>query len=123
MNMNSIGTDHGFCWQTSGIWQFAGYAVMVLKIVIPAILIILGIVALGKAVIAADDKEIKTAVNSLIKKFIAAVIIFFIPSIISGLFSVVAGFGSVKPDYDVCVKCISNPIGNTCHDAVTNSMK
>ena len=123
MDMNSIGTSKGFCYQTSGIWQFAGYAVMVLKIVIPAILIILGIVALGKAVIAADDKEIKTAVNSLIKKFIAAVIIFFIPSIISGLFSVVAGFSSVKPDYEVCVKCISNPIGSTCKDAVANSMK
>lgn len=118
MNLNEIGNKTGFCYHTSGIWQFAGYAVMVLKIVIPAILIILGIVALGKAVIAADDKEIKTAVNSLIKKFIAAVIIFFIPAIVSALFGVVAQFNDVKADYEVCVECITRPTKNECKTAV-----
>lgn len=112
--MEQYGTPNGFCAQTAGVWQFAGYAVLVLKIVIPAILIILGIVALGKAVIAADDKEIKTAVNSLIKKFIAAVIIFFVPSIVSALFSAISGFKGIKADYDVCVQCISNPKNSTC---------
>ena len=118
MNLNAVGTDKGFCYQTSGIWQFAGYAVMVLKIVIPAILIILGIVALGKAVIAADDKEIKTAVNSLIKKFFAAVIIFFIPAIVSALFGVVAQFNDVQNDYEVCVNCITRPTKDPCKTAV-----
>ena len=128
MDLSTIGQTKGFCWQTAGMWQFAGWAVLVLKIVIPAILIILGIVALGKAVIAADDKEIKTAVNSLIKKFIAAVVIFFIPQIVSALFSVVAGFKDVRPDYEVCVKCITNPTKKTndaknpgCQDAVDDT--
>ena len=121
--MDKVGTDHGFCWETSGIWQFAGFAVMVLKIIIPAVLIILGIVALGKAVIAADDKEIKTAVNSLIKKFITAVIILFIHQIISGLFMFVAGFKKVEDDYNICVQCISNPRGNTCKTAVDATVK
>ena len=121
--MDKVGTATGFCYETSGIWQFAGYAVMVLKIIIPSILIILGIVALGKAVIAADDKEIKTAVNSLIKKFIAAVIIFFIPQIMSGLFKVVAGFKEVEPDYNVCVKCITSPRNSTCTSAVAATTK
>lgn len=119
--MNNIGTAKGFCYQTSGVWQFAGYAVLVLKIVIPAILIILGVVALGKAVIAADDKEIKTAVNSLIKKFITAVIIFFIPNIVSALFSIVNGASDVQSDYNICVKCIANPNKSTCKNAVSAS--
>lgn len=114
MLLMEIGKADGFCATTAPVWQFAGYAVLVLKIVIPSILIILGIVALGKAVIAADDKEIKTAVNSLIKKFIAAVIIFFIPNIVSALFGIVNGFKDVQADYDVCVKCITSPNSNKC---------
>ena len=116
-----IGTSNGFCATTSPMWQFAGYAVMVLKIIIPSILIIIGIIALGKAVIAADDKEIKKAVNGLIKKFITAVVIFFIPSIVSALFSVVNGFRDVEADYQICVKCITSPTRDTCSGAVTRA--
>ena len=120
MTLMEIGQANGFCATTAPVWQFAGYAVLVLKIVIPSILIILGIVALGKAVIAADDKEIKTAVNSLIKKFIAAVIIFFIPNIVSALFGIVNGFKDVQADYDVCVKCITSPNSNKCVAHLSN---
>lgn len=119
----NIGQAKGFCYNTSVIFQFIGYVVMVLKIVIPAILIVLGIVALGKAVISDDDKEIKTAVNSLIKKFITAVCIFFIPTIVSALFSIVNGFDEVEADYSICVKCITGPTKGTCKNAVSGSQK
>ncbi len=121
--MGNVGNANGFCYQTSGIWQFAGYGVMIFKIVIPVILIILGIVALGKAVISNDEKDIKTAINSMIKKFIAAVVIFFVPSIVSALFSAIGSFSDVKEDYEVCVKCITGPNKQTCKNAVTNSQK
>ena len=116
-----IGGSKGFCYNTSVVFQFIGYIVMILKIVIPVILIIVGVVALGKAVIASDDKEIKTAVNSLIKKFIAAVLIFFIPNIISALFSIVNGFNEVEADYQTCVKCITGPTKSQCKSAVSGS--
>ena len=54
-----------------------------LKIVVPIVLIIMAFVELGKAVVSNDDKAIKTAVSALIKKTIAAVIIFFIPILIN----------------------------------------
>ena len=110
MKLGSAGT--GFCQTTAEVWQFAGYIVFVLKILIPSILIIMGIIALGKAVLASDDKEIKTAVNSLIKKFIVAVVIFFIPSLVSALFGMVNSFSEVKADYKVCVDCITSPTKN-----------
>lgn len=119
--MDKVGTAKGFCYDTSAIFQFIGFIVLVLKIIIPIILIVIGMIALGKAVVADDDKEIKTAVTSLLKKFIAAVLIFFIPSIISALFSVVNGFSDVKADYDTCVKCVTNPRGSTCKNAVQGS--
>ena len=118
-----FGGAQGFCYNTSVVFQFIGYIVLVLKILIPSILIVLGVIALGKAVIAADDKEIKTAVNSIIKKFIAAVCIFFIPAIISAMFTIVNGFGDVKADYQVCVKCITSPTNSTCKNAVSGSQK
>ena len=118
-----FGSAKGFCYNTSVIFQFIGYIVLVLKIVIPSILIVLGIIALGKAVIAADDKEIKTAVNSIIKKFIAAVCIFFIPNLISAMFSIVNGYKSVENDVNVCVKCITSPTNSTCKNAVSGSTK
>ena len=116
------GTNQGFCYETAQIWQFAGYIVLVLKIIIPAILVILGVIALGKAVISDDTKEIKTAVNGLIKKFIVAVCIFFIPTIVSALFSAI-NWGDVKPDYDTCIKCIASPTksGGTCQSAVDSN--
>lgn len=119
----SLGEKQGFCYDTSVIFQFIGYIVLVLKIVIPAILIVLGVIALGKAVISDDDKAIKTAVNSLIKKFITAVCIFFIPTVVSALFSIVNGFGDIKADYDVCIKCITSPNNDTCKNAVSGSQK
>lgn len=111
-----------FCTKTAVVFQFIGYVVLVLKIVIPSILIVLGVISLGKAIIAADDKEIKSAANTFIKKFIVAVFIFFIPAIISALFSFVGGFANDNQnDYEVCIKCISNPNGSTCAGKVSSA--
>jgi len=104
-----FGDANGFCSNTAVVFQFIGQIVTILKIVIPVILIVLGVISFGKAVIAADDKEIKTATNLFIKKFIAAVVIFFIPTIVSALFNMIGSFSDVQADYQVCVKCITSP--------------
>ena len=113
-----FGDANGFCANTAVVFQFIGQIVTIFKIVIPVILIVLGIIAFGKAVIAADDKEIKTATNSFIKKFIAAVIIFFIPNIVSALFNMIGSFDDVENDYNVCVQCITNPKNSACTNAI-----
>ena len=122
-NLAGIGTESGFCSTTSQVWQFIGKIVLILKIVIPIMLIVLGIIGLGKAVLADDDKEVKTQVNRLITKFIAAVVIFFIPSIVSACFGLVNGFSDVKPDYAVCVQCITHPSGSSCQAKVNAANK
>ena len=55
LNASDIGTENGFCHNTAVVWQFLGRIVLILKIVIPVILIVLGIIGLGKAVLADDD--------------------------------------------------------------------
>lgn len=53
------------------------------QIGIPILLIILGTVDLGKAVISSDEKEVKQAQSRLIKRCIYAVAIFFIVTLVS----------------------------------------
>ena len=50
----------------------------IIQIGIPIILIIMGSIDLGKAVMSSDDKEIKGATSKLIKRVIMAVAIFFV---------------------------------------------
>lgn len=62
----------------------------IVQIIIPIILIIYGIIDLGKAVIASDEKEIKAAQSRLIKRCIYAALIFFVVTLVSLVFDVVA---------------------------------
>lgn len=106
----TVGSEKsGFCANTANIWQIVGYVLMVFRIAIPILLIIFGMIDLGKAVIASKDDEIKKATTGLIKRGIAAVAVFLIPTIVSFLFSVVSGFSNVQNDFEVCKTCITNP--------------
>ncbi len=58
----------------------------VIQIGIPIILILMGSIDLGKAVMSNDDKEIKGATGKLIKRAIAAVAVFFVVTLVSVVF-------------------------------------
>lgn len=114
---NNIGNlDGGFCAQSANIWQVVGYVLLVFKIVIPILLIILGMIDLGKAVVASKDDEIKKSMKSLMWRAIAAVAIFFIPTIIGLFMGLVSNFSAsgAKDDFDICRACITNPRKGTC---------
>lgn len=104
----------GFCSSTANLWQFFGILLLLFKIVIPVILIIIGVISLGKAVISDDDKELKKCLSLMLKKFIVAVCIFFIPTIVTMLFGLVTDFNEVKDDYEACKTCIIKPNGDSC---------
>lgn len=55
----------------------------IIQIGIPIILIIMGSLDLGKAVLSNDDKEIKGATSKLVKRAIAAVAVFFVVTLVS----------------------------------------
>ena len=120
-----------FCRETANIWSLLGQVVLIIKIVIPLMLIILGMVDLGKAVVSSDEKAMNKAVGTLIKRFIAAVVVFFIPTIVSALFSAIGVIGeNDKADYQICVQCVTNVNGasfpegtcKTLSDAVTGNI-
>ncbi len=73
------------------IVQFLKNGVLpIFQIGIPIILIVMGTIDLGKAVLSSDDKEIKAGTSRLIKRAIAAIFVFFIATIVTlvmGLFA------------------------------------
>ena len=101
-------TVTSFCDDTASIWGLLGYVIMVIKIVIPLLLIILGMIDLGKAVVASDDKAISKSVNTLIQRFVAAIIMFFIPTIVSAIFNATTNSGITKNNSNICVQCLTN---------------
>ena len=67
--------------------------IKIFMIIIPIGLIVFGTIDLGKAVIASDEKEVKAAQGRLIKRFIYAALIFFIPMLVGVIMNVVSAGG------------------------------
>jgi hypothetical protein len=109
--MNLLAGAMTFCKDTKPIWVLVGKILWIFKIVIPILVIIFGMVDLGKAVVASKDDEIKKAAKSLMFRALAGILIFFIPTIVAFCFSLADGFDA-KGDYAICEQCITKP--NAC---------
>jgi len=84
----------------------------ILQIGIPIILIVLGTMDLGKAVIASDEKQVKEAQGRLMKRCIYAVAVFFIVTIVNLLMSVVVNIaGNSIEGGEKWRDCWNNPDG------------
>jgi hypothetical protein len=101
-------TANTFCTSTRQIWSLVGKILGVFKIVIPLLVIIYGMIDLGKAVVASKDDEIKKAAKQLLIRILAGIVIFFIPTIVGFMFGLADGSTG---DYDVCAACITNSNG------------
>ena len=65
--------------------------VNILKIAIPIMVIIFGLIDLGKAVMAQKEDDIKKNQGLLIKRVIVAVFVFFVVAIVQFVVGIVAG--------------------------------
>ncbi len=102
-----------FCYKTASVWKIVGNVFFILKIVIPILIIILASIDLGKAVISNDSKTVNESVNKLLKRLIAGVCIFFLPTIVRVVFNMISKFNDeMKEDYGNCVTCLTKP--NEC---------
>ena len=109
-----------FCTNAGSIWYTIGMFMLVFKVVIPVLLIVFGMIDLGKAVISSDDKAVSKAAKTLLNRVIAGVCIFFIPTIVGLVFKMVGAFGEVEDEYDYCAACVSNPTGSDCSKIKNN---
>lgn len=60
------------------VWNVVGFIVKTIWIGVPILLIVLGMIDLGKAVIASKEEEVKKATKAFGKRFIYAVAVFLV---------------------------------------------
>lgn len=82
--------------------------ITVIKIVVPILLVIFGMIDLAKGVIAQKEDEIKKNQQIFIKRLISAAIIFFVIQIVQLLISFVAGDDVDNPGIMDCASCFIN---------------
>ena len=107
--MPSAGTT--YCSDPNFIkpFKFLGRIFTILKILIPIIIIGFGAFDLSKAVVASKDDENKKSIRSLAMRALAGIIIFFVPTIVNLVFTLVDDWNQYSTDYSKCSRCISNP--------------
>lgn len=103
-----------FCEKTQGALAYVGWVILIVKIAIPIIIFALGILDLGKAVVAAKEDDTKAAVKRLLWRLIAGIVIFFLPNLVLWVFSTVRGFSNHEDDFAKCRTCILKP--SACND-------
>ena len=96
----------------SKIPDLVSKAILLIQIAVPILLIIFGMLDLGKAVIAQKEDEIKKGQQTFVKRLVAAVIVFFVIVIVKLVVNLVA------PDHDktgiqACLKCFTEGT-NSC---------
>jgi len=104
------------------IFNIVSLIITIMKIAIPVLLIIFGMLDLGKAVIASKEDEIKKGQQMFIKRIISAVIVFFVVVIVQLVVNLAAE-GTEKGNIWTCIQGFTNGVsceGSACTVNGTN---
>ena len=104
LGLSFIDATTTVCDDAENIVILVGKIVSIFQIVIPIILVVVGLINLGKAVVSSKDDEVKKATSGLVKKIIYAAFIFFIVTIVKMVVSLVGG-----DEMKHCWEVINNP--------------
>lgn len=101
--LEAVNDPTEFCASISKLLRLVGIVVFGIKVVVPIILIIVGMLDLTKAVTEKNEENIKKAQQALVKKAIAAVCVFLVVTIVGVLMRIVG-----SDDYKDCMDCITD---------------
>ncbi len=100
----SFYTCGGYALEFAGIFpKIVSLIISLIQFGIPVILIVLGMMDLGKAVMAQKEDEIKKGQSTFVKRLVAAVVVFFVIFIVK----MVIGLVAPSDDKDNILKCIN----------------
>lgn len=103
--------DTTFCGDLAPILRIVGIVIFGIKVIVPIVLIVMGMIDLAKAVAEKSEDKIKEAQNRLIKRAIAAVLVFLVATLVNIIFSVII---SKDMDYKDCTTCLNKPFSSEC---------
>lgn len=98
-------------------FRVIGWIIFIIKILVPLILIIFGIIDFTKAIIASKDDEIKNATKSVIIRVIAGFAIFFVPLVIDFIVTIFDDkniYDENSGSFGYCTHCMLNPTDDAC---------
>lgn len=93
----------------SDVWTIIGYIIFGIQVVVPLLLIISGMITMAQAVMKQKEEDIKKAQSLLVKKIIAAVIVFLVVAITKIVVNLVS-----TGSWEGCVNCALHPFENGC---------
>ena len=91
--------------------------VNLIKIGVPVLLIIFGMLDLGKAVMAQKEDEIKKSQQMFLKRVLSAALVFFVVMIVQVVFNLVGG---TQSNWE-CVSCFVNGPTSDAKDAAAGN--
>lgn len=97
--------------------KILGYVLQIIRWLIPMLLIIWGMLDFSKAVISNENDAIVNATKTLIRRSIAGIIIYFVPTIILTVLNIIEITNGVELEnntqFGQCTKCLFDPF-NSC---------
>ena len=126
MFLDSNNAISNFCSETSDMLRLVGWIITIFKIAIPLVIIVLGMIDFGKAVVSDKDDDIKKNAKTLGRRALAGLVIFFVPSIVVWLFGAIVTGSDTEGDtgyssytgkegkFYVCQECILHPSSDDC---------
>ena len=102
--LDQINSVSSFCSNAGPILRIVGWVYVGIEIVVPIVLIFMGMFDLAKAVTEKSEDNIKKAQQLLIKRAIAAALVFLVAALV-GLIMTVVG----SKAYQKCTDCIFRP--------------
>ncbi len=102
--LDKLGSE-SICTTLGPILDILRSILLVIQIGIPILLILMGTIDLGKAVLSSDDKAIKESTSRLIKRVIAAVAVFFVATIVRLLMDVLSKSNISDADATAWMQC------------------
>ncbi len=101
-----------FCSNFTPIWTIMGYIIFAIKVIVPILLVITGMVTFLKAVIK-EGKEASESLDLLKKKALYAVVVFLVIQLVG----LIMQFVSKESFFEKCAKCAFSPFNesNNCY--------
>ena len=104
--------DIDICSQTITTWRLLGILILIIKIVVPIILIVSSSMEMFKIIVSKNPNNIKPTAVLFLKKFIAALLVFFAPYIIYSTIDLLIKRNDKQ--YYKCNKCLFFPTNDEC---------
>ena len=116
---NECGIDRDdFCANFSNAIVIVGYLIILLKIALPLIIIVKTTINLLPLITSGNPDNFKKAMTSILISFVAAVLIFFLPTILNIFLGFTNKYDEEWETQATCHECVLNATGENCQKYV-----